>query len=102
MWVRALQRLTGEEFFKFRKSKFWKRQFFSKVNFNQIFGIVLLTNQFILLIKLKGGSRTAGTSKMELFMIIVNCFQLLTIITKSSIMDVAAVLDQLLKLKIIY
>ena len=36
--------------------------------------------------KYRGGSRTAATSKVELFVIIV--------ITKSSILDVAAVLDQ--------
>ena len=38
-------------------------------------------------------SRTAATSKMEVFVIIVNGFQPLTIITKCSILDVAAVLD---------
>ena len=42
---------------------------------------------------LRGGSKAAATSKMELFVIIVNGFQLLTIITKCSILDVAAVLD---------
>ena len=41
----------------------------------------------------RGGSRTAATSKMECFVIIVNGFQPLTIITKHSILDVAAVLD---------
>ena len=41
----------------------------------------------------RSGSRTAATSKMELFMIIVNGFQPLTIITKRSVLDVAAVLD---------
>ena len=41
----------------------------------------------------RGGSRAAVTSKMELFVIIVNGFQPLTIITKSSILDVAAALD---------
>ena len=41
----------------------------------------------------RGRSRTAATSKMELFVIIVNGFQPLTIITKCSILDVAAVLD---------
>ena len=41
----------------------------------------------------RGGSRTAATSKMERFVIIVNGFQPLTIITKSSTLDVAAVLD---------
>ena len=41
----------------------------------------------------RGGSRTAATSKMKRFVIIVNDFQLLTIITKCSVLDVAAVLD---------
>ena len=41
----------------------------------------------------RGGSRTTATSKMERFVIIVNGFQPLTIITKRSILDVAAVLD---------
>ena len=40
-----------------------------------------------------GGSRAAATSKMEYFVIIVNSFQPLTIITKHSILDVAAALD---------
>ena len=40
-----------------------------------------------------GGSRTAATSKMEHFVITVNGFQPLTIITKRCILDVAAVLD---------
>ena len=40
-----------------------------------------------------GGSRGAATSKMERFVIIVNGFQPLTIITKRSILDVAAPLD---------
>ena len=42
---------------------------------------------------IRGGSRTAATSKMEHFVIIVNGFQALTIITKCSILDVTAVLD---------
>ena len=41
----------------------------------------------------RGGSRTAATSKMEHFVIIVKGFQLLTIIPKRSILDVAAILD---------
>ena len=41
----------------------------------------------------RGGSRTASTSKMEHFVIIVNGWKPLTIITKCSILDVAAVLD---------
>ena len=43
------------------------------------------------------GSRTAATSKMEHFVIIVNGFQRLTIITKRFILDVAAVLDPRLR-----
>ena len=43
--------------------------------------------------KSRGRSRTAATSKMDHFVIIINGFQPLTIITKSSILDVAAVLD---------
>ena len=43
--------------------------------------------------KVKGGSRAAATSKMERFVIKVNGFQPLAIITKRSILDVAAVLD---------
>ena len=41
----------------------------------------------------RGGSRTAATSTMEHFAIIVNGFQPLTIISKRSILDVASVLD---------
>ena len=41
----------------------------------------------------KGGSRTAETSKMQLFVITVNGLQPLTIFSKFSIWDVAAVLD---------
>ena len=42
----------------------------------------------------RGGSRAGATSKMERFVIIVNGFQPLTIITKRSILDVARVLEQ--------
>ena len=50
----------------------------------------------------RGGSRTAATSKMERFVIIANGFQPLTIITKRSILDVAAVLDPpLMELKLV-
>ena len=40
-----------------------------------------------------GGSRAAATSKMERFVIIVSGLQLLTIITKRSILDLATALD---------
>ena len=42
---------------------------------------------------LRGAFRAAATYKMESFVIIVNGFQPLTIITKRSILDVAAALD---------
>ena len=48
--------------------------------------------------KIRGGSRAAATSKMERFVIIVNGFQPLTIITKRSILDAAAALDPPLKI----
>ena len=48
---------------------------------------------FLLPKPLRGGSRAAATSKMERFVILVNGFQPLTIITKRSILDVAAALD---------
>ena len=41
---------------------------------------------------IRGGSRAVATSKMECFVIIVNSFQLLTIIRKHSILDVATAL----------
>ena len=50
---------------------------------------------------LRAGSRTAAGSKMERFVITVNeSWKPLTIITKRSILDVAAVLDPPLILKI--
>ena len=42
---------------------------------------------------IRGGSRAAVKPKIEHFVIIVNNFQPLTIITKCSILDVAAALD---------
>ena len=47
-------------------------------------------NHIIPLRVIRGGSRTAATSKMELFVMIVNGFQPLTIITKCSILDVCS------------
>ena len=41
----------------------------------------------------RGGSKTAATSKMELFVMIANSSHPLTIITKNSILDIEAVLD---------
>ena len=49
--------------------------------------------------QIRGGSRTAATSNMECFVIIVNDFKPLTIITKRSILDVTAALYPPLKRK---
>ena len=48
--------------------------------------------------EVRGGSRTAATSQMEPFVIKVNAWKLLTIITKRSILDVTSVLDLRLKI----
>ena len=48
-------------------------------------------------IKFRGGSISTATYKTGLFVIIVNGWKSLTIITKSSILDVAAGLNPLLK-----
>ena len=45
----------------------------------------------------RGGSRVAATSKMECFVVIVKGFQPSAVITKRSILDVAAALDTPLK-----
>ena len=50
----------------------------------------------------RGGSRAAATSKTECFVIIVNGFQPLTIITKHSTLDVAAALDPSLFVVLIF
>ena len=47
---------------------------------------------------LRGASRTAATSKVELFVITVNGWKTLTIIRKSSTLDVAVVLNSPLNL----
>ena len=48
-------------------------------------------------VKFRDGSRTAATCNMECFVITVNDRKPLTVISKPSILDVAAVLDPLLK-----
>ena len=53
----------------------------------------LMDRDELLLDEQRSGSRTAATSKMERFVIIVNGWKPLTIITKCSILDIAAVLD---------
>ena len=49
-------------------------------------------------LRFRGGYRTAATSKMKHFVIIVNGWKPVHIITKSSILDVTAVLDRTLRL----
>ena len=58
----------------------------------------ILSNELLKIsVKSKGRSRTAATSKLEHFVMVVNSFQPLTIIKKGSIFVVAAVLDPSLK-----
>ena len=65
---------------------------FNKTKQSRYF-IVFQKDSISILRVIRGGSRTAATSKMERFVIIVNDWKPLTIITKRSILDVAAVLD---------
>ena len=51
---------------------------------------------------MRGESRTTARSKMKCFVIIINSWKPLTIITKRSILDVAAVLDPPLKVIFAY
>ena len=85
---------------------------FTKYSFSQVFlflciiqGFILRNFKISLFTKiLKAGnifqsrSRTAATSKMEHYVITVNGWKLLNIITISYILDVAAVLDPPLNL----
>ena len=89
-----------------RKLRIWTNLLKKPWMENLIFPVIKLTSclaRFIfqirrdISIKRRGGSRTAATFKMERFLIIVNDFQLITIVTKRSILDVAAVLDPALK-----
>ena len=67
----------------------------SKILFTrvQVKGKLVLTITNFRKTLIRGGCRTAATSKMERFVIIVNGWKPLTIITKRSILDIAAVLD---------
>ena len=56
-------------------------------------GVITFVGWFVIKVITRDGSRTTATSKMEHFRIILNGFQPLIIITKSSILDVATVLD---------
>ena len=64
----------------------------------------LIESKYAAIRLVRGGSRAAATSKMEMecFLIIVNGFQPLTIITKHSILDVAASLDPPVLVKLVF
>ena len=47
----------------------------------------------VILTEIRGGSKTPATSKMERFVLIVNDWKPFTIMARSTILDVAAVLD---------
>ena len=59
----------------------------------EIFKYIPFSRNVMLNLLFRGGSSAAATSKMERFVIIVNGWKPLTIITKRSILDVAAALD---------
>ena len=95
-WIAALKKivkLTGKHVErslsftkKVRHHRYLSLEFF-KIILNIFSKVYLETNSS------RGGSKTAATSKMERFVIIVNNWKPLTIITKRSILDVAVVLD---------
>ena len=62
----------------------------------------LFANNKVINGAIRGGSRTAATSKMEHFVIIVNGWKPLTIITKSSILGLATVLDPPLAIELFF
>ena len=68
------------------------------LNYNGLFqsGVAKLPArlyQSMCTVKNRGGSRAVAKSKMECFVIIVNSWKPLTIITKHTILNVAAALD---------
>ena len=54
---------------------------------------ILPTSSSCGIIHCRGGSRAAATPKMERFVVIVNGWKPLTVITKRTILDIAAALD---------
>ena len=75
-----------------------------RLNFRQYLPLQFLTyyKKYLGLqnIRIRGGSRTDATSKVELFVMIVNGWKPLTIITKSFSLEVAAVLDPPLRIAV--
>ena len=71
--------------------------------FDEVFLEFFYHVMFVLMGSLcRGGSRTAATYKVNRVLIIVNGWKPLTIITKRSILNVAAVLDPPLRLSDFY
>ena len=73
----------------------YRRAATRKCNFNKVAKLDFNRGGRLLLtfhINIRGGSRTAATSKMEHFVIIVSGWKPLTVTTKTSILGVAAVL----------
>ena len=77
------RRLSGYPFLAYLESSHFN---WTTMSLTQIFNNIVRFD-------IRGGSRAAATSKMECFVIIVNGFQPLTIVTKHSILEVAAALD---------
>ena len=80
-----------------RKNNINQLSIFGKAYILDVFHFTKYTSEknkkYVFKTMCRGGSRTAATFKLERFVIIVNGFQPLSIITKNFILDVVAVLD---------
>ena len=101
LWISCASDITQSAFPRYltRHLNNWMKRFLFAVTADLVFSnrILLWSVVFILLLFLSkswGGSRTAATSKMELFVIIVNA---LIMIAECPISDAAAVLDPPMK-----
>ena len=90
-WELLLGGSNAEKWGDHQKKKFFKNNSLKSIKFKEDYDIIFVPK--ITQNGGRGGSRTAAASKMEHFVIIVNGCKPLIIITKSSILDVAAVLD---------
>ena len=84
----------------FMEANWWKCLYSKKTPLPSLFNMCRYSDKSsgieigkIIFILIRRGSRATATSKIERFVIIVNGFQPLTIITKRSILDLAAALD---------
>ena len=75
------------------RNKVRTRYFRKALNLRCLTWFWILLNVYNVEKKLRSRSRTAATSNMERFVIIVNSWKLFTIVPKRSILHVAAVLD---------